>query len=59
LDVVLDGKNTQTYAFSDPHTRENFCLQIRQMKNMHSTETDIDQISVFVGTWNMGKIPDI
>ncbi|WAR28340.1 SHIP2-like protein [Mya arenaria] len=54
LDVILDGKNKQTYAFHDPHMRENFCLQIRQMKNMHSTETDIDQISLFIGTWNMG-----
>ncbi|KAL4219720.1 Phosphatidylinositol 3 [Mactra antiquata] len=54
LDVVLDGKKKQTYVFADPHIRENFCLQIRQMKNMHSTETDIDQISMFVGTWNMG-----
>lgn len=54
LDVVLDGKKKQTYLFADAHARENFCLQIRQMKNMHSTETEIDQISLFVGTWNMG-----
>ncbi|XP_060553619.1 phosphatidylinositol 3,4,5-trisphosphate 5-phosphatase 2-like isoform X2 [Ruditapes philippinarum] len=54
LDVILDGKKKQNYIFADPHARENFCLQIRQMKNMHSTETEIDQISVFIGTWNMG-----
>ncbi|XP_052218774.1 phosphatidylinositol 3,4,5-trisphosphate 5-phosphatase 2A-like isoform X2 [Dreissena polymorpha] len=54
LDVILDGKKKQTYSFADPHARENFCLQIRQMKNMHSTEAEIDQISLFVGTWNMG-----
>ncbi|KAH3722035.1 hypothetical protein DPMN_064984 [Dreissena polymorpha] len=55
LDVILDGKMKQTYSFADPHARENFCLQIRQMKNMHSTEAEIDQISLFVGTWNMGN----
>ena len=30
-------------------------MQIRQMKTMFSAESEIDQISVFIGTWNMGK----
>ena len=30
-------------------------MQIRQMKSMFSAESEIDQLSVFVGTWNMGR----
>ena len=55
LDIILDGKKKQTYTFASPHARESFCMQIRQMKNMFSAESEIDQLSVFVGTWNMGK----
>ncbi|ESO92892.1 hypothetical protein LOTGIDRAFT_120337, partial [Lottia gigantea] len=55
LDVIIQGKKKYTYQFDSAHTREMFCLQIRQMKSMHSTEKDVDQISVFIGTWNMGE----
>ena len=55
LDIILDGKKKQTYTFASPHARESFCMQIRQMKNMFSAESEIDQLSVFVGTWNMGR----
>lgn len=54
LDIILDGKKKQTYTFASPHARESFCMQIRQMKTMFSAESEIDQISVFIGTWNMG-----
>ncbi|KAL3848064.1 hypothetical protein ACJMK2_018947 [Sinanodonta woodiana] len=53
LDVLIDGKKKKTYLFENPQARENFCFQIMQMKNMNSTESEIDQISIFVGTWNM------
>ena len=58
--LVLDDEKKKkpmklTLAFSTVHVRETFCQQIMQMKNMHSSVVDVDQISVFVGTWNMGK----
>ncbi|XP_022335405.2 phosphatidylinositol 3,4,5-trisphosphate 5-phosphatase 2A-like isoform X2 [Crassostrea virginica] len=57
--LVLDDEKKKkpmklTLAFSTVHVRETFCQQIMQMKNMHSSVVDVDQISVFVGTWNMG-----
>ncbi|KAK6195098.1 hypothetical protein SNE40_000592 [Patella caerulea] len=55
LDIIIEGKKKYTYQFESAHARENFCLQIRQMKSMHSTEKEVDQISIFIGTWNMAK----
>lgn len=56
LDEEKKKKQTKfTFAFTSVHVRETFCQQIMQMKNMHSSAVDVDQISVFVGTWNMGK----
>ncbi|XP_041349218.1 phosphatidylinositol 3,4,5-trisphosphate 5-phosphatase 2A-like [Gigantopelta aegis] len=57
LDIIIEGKKKTTYSFENAHVRENFCLQIRQMKSLHSTEAEVDQISVFIGTWNMGIDP--
>ncbi|XP_062578331.1 phosphatidylinositol 3,4,5-trisphosphate 5-phosphatase 1-like isoform X1 [Saccostrea cucullata] len=55
LDEEKKKKQTKfSVVFSSVHVRENFCQQIMQMKNMHSSIVDVDQISVFVGTWNMG-----
>ena len=38
-------------------SRELFCQLIEHMKTVHSnsSQTDLNQLSVFVGTWNMGK----
>lgn len=56
LDDEKKKKQTKfTFAFTSVHVRETFCQQIMQMKNMHSSAVEVDQISVFVGTWNMGK----
>ncbi|XP_061183284.1 phosphatidylinositol 3,4,5-trisphosphate 5-phosphatase 2-like isoform X5 [Saccostrea echinata] len=55
LDEEKKKKQTKfTVVFTSVHVRETFCQQIMQMKNMHSSIVDVDQISVFVGTWNMG-----
>lgn len=35
--------------------REGFCQLLQQMKNKHSEKPEPDMITVFVGTWNMGK----
>nr|KAG5696718.1 hypothetical protein BaRGS_028838 [Batillaria attramentaria] len=55
LDVIMEGKKKFMYQFESAHERENFCLQVRQMKMLHSQETDVDTLSIFIGTWNMGK----
>ncbi|XP_029635939.1 phosphatidylinositol 3,4,5-trisphosphate 5-phosphatase 2A-like isoform X1 [Octopus sinensis] len=57
LDIVIEGKKTFTYQFESVHARENFCQHICQMKSMHSTAEEIDQVSIFIGTWNMGTAP--
>ncbi|XP_064614933.1 phosphatidylinositol 3,4,5-trisphosphate 5-phosphatase 1-like [Liolophura sinensis] len=57
LDIIIEGKRKYSYQFTDTHTRENFCQQVMQMKNMHSTEPGVDQISIFIGTFNMGSSP--
>ena len=54
LDMIVDSKKKQTFCFESVHKRENFCQQIMHMKNKHSKGDLVDQISVFVGTWNMG-----
>ena len=51
----MEGKKKFTYQFDSAHERENFCLQVRQMKMLHSQEIDVDNLSVFIGTWNMGE----
>ncbi|CAE1280019.1 SHIP2 [Acanthosepion pharaonis] len=57
LDIVIEGKKNFAYQFESVHARENFCQHICQMKSMHSTAEEIDQISIFIGTWNMGNAP--
>ncbi|KAJ8305244.1 hypothetical protein KUTeg_017201 [Tegillarca granosa] len=54
LDMIINSNKKYTYSFENVHTRENFCQQIMQMKNLHSAGDNVDQISVFIGTWNMG-----
>lgn len=54
LDMILDNKKKHTFCFENVHKRENFCQQIMHMKNKHSSRDNVDQISVFIGTWNMG-----
>ena len=38
-------------------SRELFCLMIERMKNMHTDDSNmgLNQITVFVGSWNMGN----
>ena len=38
-------------------SRELFCLMIERMKNMHTDDSnmELNQITVFVGSWNMGN----
>lgn len=47
-------------CFSRDHSvfqkREAFCHLVQLMKMRHSQQSEPDVISVFVGTWNMGKL---
>ncbi|OWF40904.1 Phosphatidylinositol 3,4,5-trisphosphate 5-phosphatase 2 [Mizuhopecten yessoensis] len=54
LDLIYDTKKKMTFIFNSALVRENFCHRILQMKNMHSKDVEVDQISIFIGTWNMG-----
>ncbi|XP_064638229.1 phosphatidylinositol 3,4,5-trisphosphate 5-phosphatase 2-like isoform X2 [Lineus longissimus] len=54
LDVKIEGRKRETYQFEDARSRENFCQLIHQMKNIHAPADQIDAITVFIGTWNMG-----
>uniref|UniRef100_A0A9J8DBK6 phosphatidylinositol-3,4,5-trisphosphate 5-phosphatase n=1 Tax=Cyprinus carpio carpio TaxID=630221 RepID=A0A9J8DBK6_CYPCA len=40
-----------------PQKREAFCRLLQLMKTAHSQRSELDVISVFVGTWNMGGTP--
>ena len=40
-------------------SRELFCLMVEKMKSIHSdhrSKGHLTQVSIFVGTWNMGKL---
>ena len=53
--MVLGDRKKLTCHFDGAHERENFCLLVRKMKMLHSQEMDVDNISIFIGTWNMGN----
>lgn len=54
LDIKIANRKKETFVFDDVRQRENFCQLVQQMKNMYSFNAEVRQISVFVGTWNMG-----
>jgi len=53
--VKITGCKKKTYVFDDVRQRENFCQMVQQLKNMYSLNADVRQISIYVGTWNLGK----
>ncbi|CAH1781564.1 unnamed protein product [Owenia fusiformis] len=57
LDVIIEGRKKDTYIFDSVRSRENFCQLIQQMRHMHSASQEVDQISLFIGTWNLGDTP--
>ncbi|XP_065056626.1 phosphatidylinositol 3,4,5-trisphosphate 5-phosphatase 2A-like isoform X1 [Rhopilema esculentum] len=54
---ITIGKKTTTYNFEDFKSRELFCHMVERMKNMHSHSRNgaLNQLSVFIGSWNMGN----
>ena len=56
LDMLFEGCKKESHVFEDVRQRESFCQLVQQLRNHHSERKQIDQLSVFVGTWNMGTI---
>ncbi|XP_078694432.1 phosphatidylinositol 3,4,5-trisphosphate 5-phosphatase 2A-like isoform X2 [Branchiostoma floridae x Branchiostoma belcheri] len=57
LGIKIEGQKAKYFIFEDVRSRELFCQLIQHMKNIHSKDKEVDQISVFVGSWNMGDAP--
>ncbi|ELT97614.1 hypothetical protein CAPTEDRAFT_80715, partial [Capitella teleta] len=55
LDIKIQNKKKETYSFENLRERENFCQLVQQMKNMHSATQEVENLSLFTGTWNMGE----
>ena len=55
LDMLFEGCKKESHVFEDVRQREGFCQLVQQLKNHHSKSKQPDQLSVFIGTWNMGK----
>ncbi|XP_077866292.1 phosphatidylinositol 3,4,5-trisphosphate 5-phosphatase 2A-like, partial [Saccoglossus kowalevskii] len=53
LTIKLAASKQKEFIFEDMRKRETFCQLVQQMKNMHSHSSEIDQISVYIGSWNM------
>lgn len=54
LTLIVSDKKKELYCFSDVRAREHFCQLVQQMKRIHTPTSDIEEISIFIGTWNVG-----
>lgn len=59
LKMVVDSHHNlpRELVFESTKKREAFCRLLQLMKTAHSQQSELDIISVFVGTWNMGGTP--
>ncbi|XP_016311808.1 phosphatidylinositol 3,4,5-trisphosphate 5-phosphatase 2B isoform X1 [Sinocyclocheilus anshuiensis] len=59
LKMVIDSHHNppRELLFASMNKREAFCRLLQLMKAAHSQQSELDVISVFVGTWNMGGTP--
>ncbi|XP_072180277.1 phosphatidylinositol 3,4,5-trisphosphate 5-phosphatase 1-like [Diadema setosum] len=57
LAIKLTNGKKKEYAFEDAKKRETFCQMLQYMKMVHSKSKEVDQLSLFIGTWNMGDAP--
>ncbi|XP_078379073.1 phosphatidylinositol 3,4,5-trisphosphate 5-phosphatase 2A-like isoform X2 [Oculina patagonica] len=55
LRLKLESKPAKDFEFDDGKSRELFCQLVQQMKNQHSKNLMKNQVSIFIGTWNMGN----
>ncbi|XP_038050530.1 phosphatidylinositol 3,4,5-trisphosphate 5-phosphatase 2B-like isoform X2 [Patiria miniata] len=54
LQIRFSNGKKKEYSFEDAKRRETFCQLIQYMKVTHSNSKEVDQITIFIGTWNMG-----
>uniref|UniRef100_A0A671M626 phosphatidylinositol-3,4,5-trisphosphate 5-phosphatase n=1 Tax=Sinocyclocheilus anshuiensis TaxID=1608454 RepID=A0A671M626_9TELE len=59
LKMVIDSHHNppRELVFESLKKREAFCRLLQLMKTAHCQQSELDVISVFVGTWNMGGTP--
>lgn len=57
LTIAFTNGKKKEYSFEHPKQREYFCQLVQSMKLCHTNSKEIDQISVFIGTFNMGDAP--
>ena len=55
LDMVIEGRKKESYLFETVWSRETFCQMIQELKTFHASSQQVDHLSVFVGSWNMGE----
>ena len=53
LDVHVSA-NKLSYLFESEGDRESFCQLLHQMKLQHSPVQQLESMSLFIGTWNLG-----
>ena len=56
LSIVFEGGKKKDFIFEQSSHREAFCQLMQYIRNKHSDATEPDCVSVFCGSWNMGKI---
>lgn len=57
LTIAFNNGKKKEYSFEHTKQREYFCQLVQSMKLYHTNSKEVDQISVFIGTWNMGDAP--
>jgi len=55
LSIVFDGNKKRDYTFEQGQHRETFCQLMQHIRNKHSEANEPDCVSIFCGSWNMGK----
>jgi len=55
LELLIEGRKKDAFCFENIREREHFCQLVQQLKKVHNKEVDVDSISIFCGTWNMGE----
>lgn len=56
LSLLMDDGRKFSLLFDSAVRREHFAQAVQHLKHQHQPHDNIDHLSVFVGTWNMGNI---
>ena len=52
----MDDNRKIVLLFENAVNREHFAQAVQQLKHLHQPVDNIDHLSIFLGTWNMGNI---